>query len=167
MCGICKCSVKSNSKHCGVCNRCVSGFDHHCVWINNCIGEKNYKIFIVTISGLMINSLLILGFTTYSLVKYSLDDKLTIFLIDQRVDDCQGDGAWLSQVTILITYGIISSIFSVSLVSFHIWLKRNNLTTFQFILNKRLLRHSQVSPPTDAYIKDREVSNVTIDLKDF
>lgn len=167
MCGICKCSVKYNSKHCGVCNRCVSGFDHHCVWVNNCIGEKNYKMFITAISGFMINSLLIFGFTTYSFVKYSLDDPLTVFLIHKKVDDHQGEGAWLSQVSIIFIYGLITSIFSVSLVSFHIWLKHKNLTTFQYILNKRLLNLARISPSTETYIKDREVSNTTLGPKDF
>lgn len=165
-CGICKCSVKFNSKHCGVCNRCVSGFDHHCTLVNNCIGEKNYRKFFATIVAFMVNSLLVLVFCIYCVVKYSLHDKIILFLIHENVDKSDEDQPWVTLIVILLFYSIVTSIFSVSLVAHHIWLRHKKLTTFQYILNKRLSNHPKISPTTNPVPKGHEISTTTIDAKD-
>ena len=48
-CLYCDSYCMATSKHCRVCNRCTSNFDHHCMWFNNCVGDKNYKLFFISI----------------------------------------------------------------------------------------------------------------------
>lgn len=165
-CAICKCSVKHNSKHCGVCNRCVSGFDHHCTLVNNCIGEKNYKVFFGTIVAFLVNSLLVLAFSIYCVIKYSVHDRVTLMLIHRKVDKSDEDQPWVTLITVLVFYGIVTTFFSAVLVAHHIWLRHKNLTTFQYILNKRIASKTSPSPSINPISKSHDVSTTTIECKD-
>jgi ankyrin repeat protein len=66
------CVVRSQGdayiKHCFHCNVCIIGYDHHCDWINNCVGVNNIRIFIAFISYVLLNLLMHLLLTVYTLV---------------------------------------------------------------------------------------------------
>lgn len=66
------CVVKSEGenyiKHCFHCNACIMGYDHHCDWINNCVGVNNTRIFIAFISYVLLNLLMHLFLTVYTLM---------------------------------------------------------------------------------------------------
>lgn len=135
-CSICKSSVQMSSKHCGKCDRCATSFDHHCIWLNNCIGQRNYRSFILALTGLVINSALITTFCTINLLNYYLDECIELE-IHKKIQKIQSDSSWIAEVCILLAYGIASFILAGNLLCFHIWIKWKGITTVEYILNRR------------------------------
>lgn len=123
MCTICNTSVGNNSKHCGSCNRCVERFDHHCIWLNNCIGKINYKLFIKLIVSLLIHEFVIIaGSVRLILMYYSLENI--------------GNISGLSIIAVeffLLIQGTVICLFLLNLLLLHIWLYKNDLTTYELI----------------------------------
>ena len=58
-CNVCDVYVSSKAKHCSACNKCVYAFDHHCIWLNTCIGGKNYRLFLIMVTSVVLGSLFI------------------------------------------------------------------------------------------------------------
>ncbi|OMJ87197.1 hypothetical protein SteCoe_11120 [Stentor coeruleus] len=131
--GLCKSNVSKTSKHCGPCGRCVDNFDHHCVWLNNCVGRKNYKYFFISLTGLFMNSVIIVVFVLNLLISYAKDKEE----IEEIIHERESIRAWFAQVIILFGYGVISLLLSGNLLLFHIWLKWKGLTTFDYLMKKR------------------------------
>lgn len=133
ICNLCKSNVSKTSKHCGPCERCVDGFDHHCVWLNNCVGGKNYKYFFISLTGLFMNSVVVVVFVINLLISYAKNQEE----IEEIIQERESIKAWIAQVIILFGYEVISLLLSGNLILFHIWLKLNGLTTFDYIMRKR------------------------------
>ena len=134
-CSICNGFVTDTAKHCSQCNKCILEFDHHCFWLNNCIGSKNYRTFCALIGVLEINTALIIIFeSVYLSEAYSASIPIKIFSI---VD--------------IVICGCIE-IGNGYLILFHIWLRFNHLTTYQYILSKRAKTNSKIcqSPPSES-----------------
>ena len=134
ICTICRASVHENSKHCGECNKCVEYFDHHCKLLNNCIGKANYKYFIVLVVSLESISLGYIILIIYLLV--ALDKKWQEFqLLSEYFNSGEVEIKVLSvYLGITMVLGFIVLGFNTYLIGLHIWLKKNKLTTYQYIL---------------------------------
>jgi hypothetical protein len=121
-CSICRSMVDPNSKHCGQCNRCVAYFDHHCKWLNTCIGKCNYHYFILLIVSLFFH---IGAFSVYCVYMtligiQDLDFVLMGFAI----------GLLLESVAVLV--------FDANLIGLHIFLKFKGMSTYDYVLSKKL-----------------------------
>lgn len=127
-CTLCGTYVLLASKHCGQCNRCVHEFDHHCRWLNNCIGKANYTRFAVLISVLEVSEI-----STTAASIYVLTDLPPIsyeFFL----------------VLFLLIFACVTSCANGYLIVFHIWLRCNHLTTYEFLIGRR----GQKTAPMDA-----------------
>ena len=58
-CHVCSVHVTEKAKHCSSCNKCIYSFDHHCIWLNTCIGGKNYRLFLLMLSLIVLGTLMI------------------------------------------------------------------------------------------------------------
>jgi palmitoyltransferase len=58
-CHVCSVHVTEKAKHCSSCNKCVYSFDHHCIWLNTCIGGKNYRLFLLMLSLIVLGTFII------------------------------------------------------------------------------------------------------------
>ncbi|XP_065518838.1 palmitoyltransferase ZDHHC1 isoform X1 [Lathamus discolor] len=151
-CHVCDVNVSAKSKHCGTCNKCVCGFDHHCKWLNNCVGERNYWLFLNSVLSAILGLGLLLLIACYVFAEFFIDpmvlrsdhhfyalknqtDRWFVFLPAAPVET--------QAPAILITTGIfiLLSLMTVVLLGhlliFHIYLMRNKLTTYEYILQHR------------------------------
>jgi len=73
-CPYCLVKKKFRSLHCLVCQKCVDEFDHHCFWVGNCIGKKNYKLFLVFLTYILLNTLFNIFTTIYYLANEMIEE---------------------------------------------------------------------------------------------
>ncbi|KAL7557286.1 hypothetical protein ACA910_016248 [Epithemia clementina (nom. ined.)] len=132
-CWICDTQVAHHAMHCKYCNKCVSHFDHHCLWLNTCVGAKNYKDFfrvMLSISAMQIVHLAI-----------SMGLVVDIFLqgpTDDRANDWLGISGTAEAVAAVLlffmVFDFISLILLAQLIAFHMHLQKENITTYQYIV---------------------------------
>ncbi|KFW05994.1 putative palmitoyltransferase ZDHHC1, partial [Eurypyga helias] len=151
-CHVCDVDVSAKSKHCGTCNKCVCGFDHHCKWLNNCVGERNYWLFLNSVLSAILGLGLLLLVACYVFVEFFVDP--TMLRSDQHFDALKNHtDRWFvflpaapvetRSSAILVTAGIfiLMSLMTVillgHLLTFHIYLMWNKLTTYEYILQQR------------------------------
>ena len=128
-CSVCIAPVSSSlTKHCLKCNKCIFKFDHHCKFVNNCIGGKNYWIFISCVSILEIHETLMIALKLEFIIKVFTKINWTFIFI------------FLS-----IFKSILVFAFNLYLIGFHIFLKANHISTYDYIIGKRKFE-SSVSP---------------------
>ncbi|NXL83589.1 ZDHC1 palmitoyltransferase, partial [Alectura lathami] len=151
-CHVCDVNVSAKSKHCGSCNKCVCGFDHHCKWLNNCVGERNYWFFLNSVVSAILGLGLLLLVAFYVFVEFFLDP--VMLRSDQRYEVLKNlTDVWFVFLpaapvetrapAILVPAGtfILLSLVTVfllgHLLTFHIYLMWNKLTTYEYILQQR------------------------------
>ena len=126
VCQICETYIHETSKHCRECNRCVEVFDHHCHWLNNCIGIANYRSFLWLVSLYLALSLFLLGISIHFLVLlYGPERHLETYLF---VLSC-----------ILVVMNTLKVGALAHLLSLHVFLIVNHMTTFDYIMEQREL----------------------------
>ena len=131
-CSTCSIIRPTRSTHCSDCNNCVEKFDHHCPWIGNCTGKRNYKFFFIFLALINILSfiLIIISFIyIYKKVSEIVTNNKKLPKNQQKQNIISYA---LSEVTIflyIIIYSIISLLFIVGLLFYHIKLIHNNITT--------------------------------------
>lgn len=136
MCTICCTSVGTNSKHCGACNRCVERFDHHCIWLNNCIGRRNYHLFTKLIVTLFIHEVVILSFSVKGIYDFIQGDS----------EEIEGVSSMAIQIY-LAFQSLLITLFITNLILLHIWLYKNNMTTYELIKRRsKRTKHSAIGP---------------------
>lgn len=135
-CSICDHQVSLTAKHCRQCNRCVRGFDHHCKWLNNCVGDRNYALFIWTIVSLQLFCALAVTSAALTLVQITLDKNDSSKKLDS-VYSSDHLHTWLTFICVLLA--VHSCIFLANgyLICFHIWLRLQGLTTYEYICRQK------------------------------
>lgn len=135
-CKIWESNVSDNSKHWGQCNRCVENFDHHWKWLNNWVGEINYKLFISLCIAVIIFQIFFWSVILYAILEYFINkDKLSGSIEDFYGVDLSKEFFIISFV--LFIANLIPLFVLWNLLIFHIWLYKNNLSTFEYIMDKR------------------------------
>ncbi|XP_064315245.1 palmitoyltransferase ZDHHC1 [Phalacrocorax carbo] len=151
-CHVCDVDVSAKSKHCGTCNKCVCGFDHHCKWLNNCVGERNYWLFLNSVLSTILGLGLLLLIACYVFVEFFIDPMM--LRSDRHFDalknhtDCwfvflpaapveTQASAVLVTAGIFILLSLMTVILLGHLLTFHIYLMWNKLTTYEYILQQR------------------------------
>mmetsp|Transcript_43168 Transcript_43168/g.120098 ORF Transcript_43168/g.120098 Transcript_43168/m.120098 type:complete len:358 (-) Transcript_43168:296-1369(-) len=137
-CTMCNVPVFSRSKHCRACNKCVTVFDHHCMWLNNCIGGENYRAFFVTVSSVAVMIGIVLGTCLYLLIDYGINE-------DMFEDRAHSIAIYSSLpkeffLGLLITMTALNTplfLLDLQLVLLHAFLASQQLTTYEYIMNKR------------------------------
>ena len=132
-CWVCQTNVYEVSMHCKYCDKCVSTFDHHCMWLNNCIGDANYEYFFKTVWFLFL-------FSTVHVV--SLIIQLSMYFGGHEGTKTLANN-WLQagvpEVVLGFNIGFLVltlsiAVLVVQLLTFHIGLRREKITTYQFII---------------------------------
>ncbi|NXI70124.1 ZDHC1 palmitoyltransferase, partial [Anseranas semipalmata] len=151
-CHVCDVNVSAKSKHCGTCNKCVCGFDHHCKWLNNCVGERNYWFFLNSVLSAILGLGLLLLVACYVFVEFFINP--TMLRSDQHYEVLKNHtDVWFVFLpaapvetrapAVLVPAGtfILLSLVTVfllgHLLTFHIYLMWNKLTTYEYILQQR------------------------------
>ncbi|CAJ1965927.1 unnamed protein product [Cylindrotheca closterium] len=155
-CWICEADVIQTSMHCKFCQKCVEGFDHHCMWLNTCVGKKNYHLFLKTMNCII--SLLVshMAVQIALLIDMYANPKGTTRELSEQWLGLTSDSSLQSSkdaTTLGVTIGmgafIVMDLIALSLMlqlwNFHQKLKREKLTTYQFIIKdnqrRREARH--------------------------
>ncbi|KAF1500953.1 putative palmitoyltransferase ZDHHC1, partial [Megadyptes antipodes antipodes] len=151
-CHVCDVDVSAKSKHCGTCNKCVCGFDHHCKWLNNCVGERNYWLFLNSVMSAILGLGLLLLVACYVFVEFFINpmmlrsdrhfdalknhtDRWFVFLPAAPLETRAS--AILVIAGIFILLSLMTVILLGHLLTFHIYLMWNKLTTYEYILQQR------------------------------
>ena len=133
-CKICKSHVEDRSKHCGECNRCVNEFDHHCLWLNNCVGKANYKYFLALLISGFFQCITIIVINSYLIYSYVRSDGMVNLVnsLGNRVEIA----AWIFNCFVLVG-ALVCGIYFGYLISLHLWLIKEGMTTYEYILRLR------------------------------
>ncbi|NXG36739.1 ZDHC1 palmitoyltransferase, partial [Dromaius novaehollandiae] len=151
-CHVCDVDVSAKSKHCGTCNKCVCGFDHHCKWLNNCVGKRNYWLFLNSVLSAILGLGLLLLVAFYVFVEFFINPMM--LRSDQQFEVLKNHtDVWFvflpaapvetQAPAILVSAGIfillsLMTVFLLGhLLTFHIYLMWNKLTTYEYILQQR------------------------------
>lgn len=113
----------ATSKHCRVCNRCVNHFDHHCMWFNNCVGDKNYKLFFVSIISTFSYAVTLIAHTAIASFNVDYADQTQLLSIIL---------SWIIAATMTVFAFLLAN-----LIILHIYLFATNQTTYQFLQRKK------------------------------
>lgn len=162
-CGICNVPVFARSKHCRACAKCVDVFDHHCMWLNNCVGGQNYSAFFVTVSSVSAMIGIILGSCVYLLV----DIFSNVDMFDARVQSVAfmqdfPNEFFIGVMVVLLVINAPLFVLDTQLVVLHIFLTSQNLTTYEYIMNKRSQEEGDISEGSVAPVREGEETSPSV-----
>ncbi|CAF3390146.1 unnamed protein product [Rotaria sp. Silwood1] len=149
-CHVCDVHVTEKAKHCSSCNKCIYSFDHHCIWLNTCIGGKNYRLFLLMLTLIVIGTLFIFlnsllqfigsfqdvssssSSSSLSLKPYYGSDQYAILMIPSSKVAFQVITAFVALISI-VAWGLTGY-----LLVFHIYLCYYGFSTYDYVVNQRL-----------------------------
>ncbi|KAL2078532.1 hypothetical protein ACEWY4_026217 [Coilia grayii] len=149
-CTVCDAEVGPNVKHCWACNKCVIGFDHHCMWLNTCIGRRNYWFFFAMVVSGVILLLLLVVIVLFVFIEHYVNPavlrtapqfqsvKSSRWFLFLPLTAVEVNATWLlvlAGVTVLM--GLNTLVRMTLLLTFHIQLLWENITTYEYILRER------------------------------
>jgi len=142
-CFLCQVSVKRRSKHCKVCKKCVDEFDHHCVWLNNCVGVRNYSLFLFSIGSTCAFVTVQLCGAAAALAVISSNDTesgwpAVAARLKERTSFQLGRETHGVLVGVLLVANIPVWALITQLCAFHVQLRREGLTTYDYILREQV-----------------------------
>ena len=123
ICSTCLIMKPPRSNHCIDCDNCVLCFDHHCPWIGQCITRKNYKKFIWF---LILSLVQLISISVLSILK--LQNNIDNFKVTQYNPSAKVLSKNISSL-FLIIYCLLIVLFITLLLSYHLYLIYNNMTT--------------------------------------
>eukprot|EP00929_Paragymnodinium_shiwhaense_P097365 TRINITY_DN59079_c0_g1_i1.p1 TRINITY_DN59079_c0_g1~~TRINITY_DN59079_c0_g1_i1.p1 ORF type:complete len:524 (+),score=121.21 TRINITY_DN59079_c0_g1_i1:144-1715(+) len=137
-CTICSVPVNPRSKHCRECNKCVDVFDHHCMWLNNCVGAANYGAFFGTISSVAAMTSILLATCLFLFLDFILNPAS----FEERVPDVDvfRDIPQELSIVVLVLLVLLNTplfLLDVQLLVLHCFLMSQQLTTYEYIQQKR------------------------------
>jgi len=136
-CGLCNTTVQARSKHCRACNKCVASFDHHCMWLNNCIGGDNYRAFFVSISSVAVMIGIVVGTILYLIIDFATNEGFDLRLEASAIHTDLSREAFLGILIAMCCVNVPLWLLDMQLVVLHSYLMHQNLTTYEYITNKR------------------------------
>ncbi|KAF1330389.1 Palmitoyltransferase zdhhc11, partial [Globisporangium splendens] len=152
-CNVCMQYVHKDSRHCRLCDKCVAVFDHHCKWLNNCVGKKNYRHFLGSVIGATTLLALQIALGIYVLTdSVNHPDAIrrrsaSAFGCSSSKDESTGLCVNNDNAVSLLAIKLIHSLMLAFLVPwcfliaqltfFHFHLCIENLTTYDYIVQKR------------------------------
>lgn len=140
-CPTCNSDVFPRSKHCKPCNKCVHVFDHHCIWLNNCIGQFNYGWFRITIAAAAALTGICLGCCVYLFIDYIINaEAFESRFQENALFTSSSSSVAVAFLCILIFVNLPLFTLDMQLVLLHAWLRSQDLTTYDYIQNKRQLQ---------------------------
>ncbi|XP_029464655.1 probable palmitoyltransferase ZDHHC1 isoform X2 [Rhinatrema bivittatum] len=151
-CYLCDVDVSPKSKHCSTCNKCVSNFDHHCKWLNNCVGGRNYWHFLNSVISALLGTLCVVLIAFYIFIEFFINpmmlrtnqhfevlknhtDVWFVFLPAAPIKTQAP--AILALAALVATLGLLTLVLLGQLLSFHIYLMWNRLSTYEYIVRQR------------------------------
>lgn len=136
-CTMCNVPVYARSKHCRACNKCVTVFDHHCMWLNNCVGSANYRAFFVTVSSVAVMIGIVLSTCLYLSVDYCINEDFEARAHSIAIYRAFPKEFFLGLLIVMLFVNTPLFLLDMQLVLLHAFLWSQNLTTYEYIMNKR------------------------------
>lgn len=137
-CTTCNSPVYPRSKHCRACNKCVKVFDHHCMWLNNCIGEANYRAFAMCIGAVAVMTGIVLDICVYLIIDFIVNEEgFNSRLEDNPIFGGLPEEAAVALLGFLVAVNLPLCVLDMQLIILHIFLARQQITTYEYIINKR------------------------------
>ncbi|ETS84900.1 hypothetical protein PFICI_02925 [Pestalotiopsis fici W106-1] len=137
-CKTCNLWRPPRAHHCRLCDNCVETQDHHCVWLNNCVGRRNYRYFFTFVSSGSLLALYLFGASLAQILIYAKKEDVSV-------------GTSISHFRVpfaMVIYGIISSIYPIALMGYHIFLMARGETTREFLNSHKFLKKDRYRPFT-------------------
>ena len=140
-CRWCQAVTTLDTHHCRLCDKCIPGFDHHCLWLNTCIGRSNYAVFFVALVSVCAFLAFQVGVLAYCLEVVSggsvawRESVAAVYGLGGG-----GDGGKVA-VQVALAFSLclqVCALLPVShLLALHVWLWRQRLTTYAWIVQSR------------------------------
>ena len=151
-CWVCGIDVHEISMHCKFCDKCVSRFDHHCHWLNTCIGEANYEYFFrtvgCTLALVLVHGGVLAWFVISFFVQYTSQKKSGSEF--ENSSSLEKSNSWfgLNAGIAIASVNIVLLVVDLACISllgqlflFHMRLRRENITTYAYIVRDGQRKH--------------------------
>ncbi|XP_028812856.1 palmitoyltransferase ZDHHC1 isoform X2 [Denticeps clupeoides] len=175
-CYLCEADVGPKSKHCSACNKCVANFDHHCRWLNNCVGSRNYWLFLNSVISALVGICLVVVTASYVFVEFFLDpsklrsdkhfqvkNESVVWFVFLPVAPVSTAGPAIPALAgVTVALGLLSSLLLGHLLCFHIYLRWNRLSTYEYIVRQR--HRQQTRDPNKSSCSGNEAGPPQINL---
>eukprot|EP00440_Ansanella_granifera_P037995 gb/GFBE01041226.1/.p1 GENE.gb/GFBE01041226.1/~~gb/GFBE01041226.1/.p1 ORF type:complete len:451 (+),score=96.52 gb/GFBE01041226.1/:1-1353(+) len=156
-CGLCNSPVQARSKHCRACNKCVADFDHHCMWLNNCIGGINYRAFFISICSVAVMIGIVLSTMLYQFIDYATNqDTFAARLEASLLLSGLSSEGFLGILIAMSFVNVPLWVLDMQLVILHAFLMHQNMTTYEYIMNKNAATEQREMEQLEAAMEQGE-----------